>query len=61
MSNEFARMLRVTYNFNTCYKFFFSQKETLDKMQERIELAQWDNENDPQMIKKLKDSSFPTH
>lgn len=31
MSNEFASMLR----------------ETLDKMQERIELAQWDNDSDP--------------
>jgi hypothetical protein len=24
-------------------------------MQERINLAQWDNDNDPQMIKKIKD------
>jgi hypothetical protein len=40
MSAEFARMLR----------------ETLDKMQERIELAQWDNDSgDPQMMKRLKD------
>lgn len=39
MSSEFARMLR----------------ETLDKMQDRIELAQWDNETDPQMVKQLKD------
>lgn len=30
-------------------------KETLDKMQERINLAQWDNDNDPQMIKKIKE------
>lgn len=39
MSNEFASML----------------KETLDKMQERIELAQWDNDSDPQIMKRLKD------
>eukprot|EP01015_Nassula_variabilis_P021871 TRINITY_DN3947_c0_g1_i2.p2 TRINITY_DN3947_c0_g1~~TRINITY_DN3947_c0_g1_i2.p2 ORF type:complete len:120 (+),score=31.31 TRINITY_DN3947_c0_g1_i2:64-423(+) len=39
LSVEFAKMLR----------------ETLDKMQERIELAQWENDSDPQMIKKLKD------
>lgn len=31
MSAEFAKML----------------KDTLDKMSERIELAQWDNESDP--------------
>ena len=24
-------------------------------MQERINLAQWDNDNDPQMIKKMKE------
>ena len=30
-------------------------KETLEKMQERINLAQWDNDNDPQMIKKMKE------
>lgn len=30
-------------------------KETLEKMQERINLAQWDNDNDPQMIKKIKE------
>jgi hypothetical protein len=40
MSSEFARMLR----------------ETLDKMQDRIELAQWDNEADPQMMKSLKEA-----
>lgn len=39
MSAEFAKMLR----------------ETLEKMQERIELAQWDNDNDPQIMKRLKD------
>lgn len=39
MSAEFAKML----------------KETLEKMQERINLAQWDNDNDPQMIKKMKE------
>lgn len=39
MSSEFAKML----------------KETLEKMQERINLAQWDNDNDPQMIKKIKE------
>lgn len=26
-------------------------------MQERIELQQWDNESDPQLIKKMKDLS----
>ena len=39
MSAQFAKML----------------KETLQKMQERINLAQWDNDNDPQMIKKMKE------
>lgn len=39
MSAEFAKML----------------KETLEKMQVRINLAQWDNDKDPQMINKLKD------
>ena len=39
MSSEFAKML----------------KETLDKMQQRINLAQWDNDSDPQMIKKIKE------
>ena len=39
MSAEFAKML----------------KETLEKMQERINLAQWDSDNDPQMVQKLKD------
>ena len=39
MSAEFAKML----------------KETLEKMQERINLAQWDNDNDPSMIKKMKE------
>jgi chromosome segregation ATPase len=39
MSSEFARMLR----------------ETLDKMQDRIEMAQWDNDHDPQIMKQLKD------
>ncbi len=38
MSNEFARMLR----------------ETLDKMQERIEFAQWDSEADNQALTKIK-------
>ena len=32
-------------------------RETLEKMQERIELQQWDNESDPQLIKKMKDLS----
>ncbi len=41
MSAEFAKML----------------KETLEKMQERINLAQWDNDNDPQMLKKMKEMS----
>jgi hypothetical protein len=26
-------------------------------MQERIELQQWDNESDPQLVKKMKDLS----
>lgn len=39
MSAEFAKML----------------KDTLEKMQERIKLAEWDNDNDPQMIKKMKE------
>ena len=38
MSAEFAKML----------------KETLEKMQERIRLAEWDNDNDPSMINKMK-------
>jgi hypothetical protein len=41
MSIEFSRMLR----------------ETLEKMQERIELQQWDNESDPTLLKKMKDLS----
>lgn len=39
MSAEFAKML----------------KDTLEKMQERIRLAEWDNDNDPSMIKKIKE------
>ncbi len=39
MSMEFAKML----------------KETLEKMQERINMAQWDNDNDPQMMKRMKE------
>lgn len=39
MSQEFAKML----------------KDTLEKMQERIEMVQWDNDTDPNMMKKLKD------
>ena len=39
MSAEFAKML----------------KDTLEKMQERIKLAEWDNDNDPTMIKKIKE------
>jgi len=39
MSAEFAKML----------------KETLEKMQERIRLAEWDNDNDPSVIKKIKE------
>ena len=39
MSAEFAKML----------------KDTLEKMQERIRLAEWDNDNDPNMIKKIKE------
>ncbi|EAR88147.2 hypothetical protein TTHERM_00016120 (macronuclear) [Tetrahymena thermophila SB210] len=39
MSAEFAKML----------------KDTLDKMQERIEMVQWDSDTDPQMMKRLKD------
>lgn len=32
-------------------------RETLEKMQERIELQQWDNESDPTLLKKMKDLS----
>jgi len=39
MSAEFAKML----------------KDTLEKMQERIRLAEWDNDNDPGVIKKIKE------
>lgn len=39
MSSEFAKML----------------KETLEKMQQRIELANWDSEHDPQIVKQLKE------
>ncbi len=39
MSAQFAKML----------------KDTLEKMQQRIKLAEWDNDNDPQMIKKMKE------
>ena len=39
----------------TCSNYYYSQ-ETLDKMQERIELAQWNEESDPQMLKKLKEN-----
>lgn len=39
MSAEFAKML----------------KDTLEKMQERIRLAEWDNDNDPSVIKKIKE------
>jgi hypothetical protein len=38
---EFARML----------------KDTLTKMQEKIEMQQWDSENDPQLMKKMQDLS----
>lgn len=47
MSAEFAKMLKV--------KLFFNLQDTLDKMQERIDLVQWDNDSDPQMIKRLND------
>lgn len=39
MSSEFARML----------------KETLEKMQDRVELQQWDNESEEKMVKKFKE------
>jgi regulator of replication initiation timing len=39
MSAEFAKMLKVKTNFHF--------KDTLDKMQERIDLVQWDNDSDP--------------
>lgn len=51
MSAEFAKML----------------KDTLEKMQERIRLAEWDNDNDPSVIKKIKEMNntnwcdLPTH
>ena len=38
MSQEFARML----------------KETLEKMQERIEFAQWDQESDANTVNRIK-------
>lgn len=41
LSVQFSKMLR----------------ETLEKMQERIELQQWDNETDPHLVKKMKDLS----
>ena len=41
MSIEFSRMLR----------------ETLEKMQERLELQPWDTESDPTLLKKMKDLS----
>lgn len=41
LSIQFSKMLR----------------ETLEKMQERIELQQWDNEADPHLVKKMKDLS----
>jgi hypothetical protein len=41
LSIQFSKMLR----------------ETLEKMQERIELQQWDNETDPHLVKKMKDLS----
>jgi predicted RNase H-like nuclease (RuvC/YqgF family) len=39
MSSDFARML----------------KETLEKMQQRIDLAHWDSDHDPQIVKQLKE------
>lgn len=39
MSLEFTKML----------------KDTLEKMQERINMAQWDNDNDPNMMKRMKE------
>ena len=57
MSNEFARMLRVLIYFINKIKFLLlNLQETLDKMQERIEMTQWNDESDPQMMKKLKDN-----
>ena len=41
LSIQFSKMLR----------------ETLEKMQQRIELQQWDNETDPHLVKKMKDLS----
>ena len=59
MSAEFAKMLKVInyYLFFSmfCSNCVISLKDTLDKMQERIELVQWDSDSDPQMMKRLKD------
>ena len=59
MSAEFAKMLKVI-NYYLIFAIFWSNcvvslKDTLDKMQERIELVQWDSDSDPQMMKRLKD------
>ena len=43
---------------HACLEYFLLIKETLDKMQERIELAQWDNEGDASMAKKLKEATW---
>lgn len=37
------------------YNIFF--KETLDKMQERIEMTPGNEENDPQMLKRMKENT----
>ena len=39
MSTEFAKMLR----------------ETLDKMSKRIQMANWDADNDPKFMQKMKE------
>ena len=57
MSAEFAKMLRViiNININICSKYFMNNfQDTLDKMQQRIEIVQWDNDIDPQKMKKIK-------
>lgn len=59
MSNEFARMLRVfifvLFSLITYQLKIKILQVTLEKMQDRIELAKWDNDDNPQMMKKLKD------
>ena len=56
MSLEFASMLRVSIKF-----LYEISQETLEKMQERIDLANtnWETEGDPDMLTKKIGDSFP--